>query len=70
LVAPIGKVWRIRSANKEFHRFLFFFHCASPICGVKIAGPIVLAQQKGYERVDKAWTSIRRTSPFVTEIAC
>jgi hypothetical protein len=29
-----------------------------PIGGVRIAGPIVLAQQKGNERIGEAWTKI------------
>jgi hypothetical protein len=46
----------------------FFFCCASPNGGERIAEPIVLAQYKGNERIGKAWTTIRSASPIVIEI--
>jgi hypothetical protein len=48
----------------------FFIHCALPICGERIAGPIVLALHKGNERIGKARTTICSASPIVIEIAC
>jgi hypothetical protein len=65
--APIGKARQIRSANNKFSDF--FIRCALPIGGVRIAGPIVLAQQKGNERIGETWTNIRSASPIVIEIA-
>jgi hypothetical protein len=48
--------------------FCGFFLFALPIGGVRIAGPIVLAQHKGKERIGKAQATIRCASPVVTEI--
>ncbi len=50
---PIGKAGRIRSANKKFSQ-MFLVRCALPIGGVRIAGPIVLVQHKGNERIGEA----------------
>ena len=50
--------------------FSWIFHIchASPISGVRIVAPIVLAQHKDNERIGKARTTIRSTSPIVIEI--
>jgi hypothetical protein len=45
LAAPICEAGRIRSANMKFSR-IFYVRCASPISGVRISAPIVLAQYK------------------------
>jgi hypothetical protein len=50
-------------------RKIFVICCASPIGGVRIAGPIVLAQHKGNERIGEAQTTIHSASPIVIEIA-
>jgi hypothetical protein len=44
----IGEAGGIHSANKKFPR-IFLLRCASPIGGVRIAGPILLAQHKENE---------------------
>ncbi len=43
--------------------------CASPIIGVKIAAPIVLALHRGHKQIGKAQKTIRSASPIVTELA-
>jgi hypothetical protein len=68
LSAPIGEAGQIRSANMKFLR-IFLFHCALPIGGERIAGPIALALHKGNERIGEARTTIRSASPLVIEIA-
>ncbi len=50
-------------------RGFFYVRCASPISGVRIAAPIVLAQHKDNERIGEAWKTIRSSSPIVIEIA-
>jgi hypothetical protein len=40
-----------------------------PLSGVKISAPVVLAQQKGHERIGKAQKRIHRTSPIGPELA-
>ncbi len=67
LAAPIGEAVRICSANKKFLQ-IFFFCWASPIGGVWIAGPLLLAQHKGNERIDEAQTPICHASPINIEI--
>jgi hypothetical protein len=47
----------------------FYFRSVSPISGVRIAGPIVLVQHKGHERIGKPRMPIRRALPIVIEIA-
>jgi hypothetical protein len=66
--APIGEERQIRSANEKFSR-IFFIRCASPISGERIVEPIVLALQKGNERIGEARTTNRNASPVVIEIA-
>ncbi len=41
----------------------------SPIGGVRIAAPVVLAQHKRYKRIDEALTPICCASPIVIELA-
>ncbi len=53
---------------KSFRGF-FYVRRASPVSGVRIVAPIVLALHKENERIGEAWTSIRRASPIVREIA-
>ncbi len=53
---------------QSFRRF-FKVRCASPICGTRIAVPIVLAQHKENERIGEARETIRSASPIVIEIA-
>jgi hypothetical protein len=65
--APIGEAGRIRSTNKKFLQIFFFIHCASPIGGVRIVGPIVLAQHKRNKRIGKAWKTVRSALPIVIE---
>jgi hypothetical protein len=48
---------------------IFHIHRASPISGVRIAAPIVLTHQKGYERIGEAQTPIRHASHIVEELA-
>ncbi len=45
LAAPIGEAGRILNANTKFSQ-IFYVRCALPIGGVRIAGQIVLAQNK------------------------
>jgi hypothetical protein len=68
LAKPIGKAGQIRSTSKKFCGF-FYVRCASPICGARIAGPIVLALHKENERIGEVRTTIRSASPIVIEIA-
>jgi hypothetical protein len=68
LAAPIGEAGRIRSANTNFLQ-IFYVRCASPIGGIRIAGPIVLVQHKENERIGKARETIPSASPIVIEIA-
>ncbi len=68
LAAPIGEAGRIISANTKFSR-IFYVRCASPISGVRIAAPIVLAQYKDNERIGEARKTIHSASPIVIEIA-
>jgi hypothetical protein len=50
----MGEAGHIRSANnKNLHGFFLIFY-PSPVSGVKIAVPIVLAQHKGRKRIDEA----------------
>jgi hypothetical protein len=69
LAAPIGEAGQIRSANMKFSRIFLYVHCTLPIGGIRIAGPIVLAQHKENERIGKARLTIRSASPIVIEIA-
>jgi hypothetical protein len=52
-------------------RFLRIFQIprASPISGVQIAAPLVLAQYKGNKRIVKVQTPVHRASPIVIELA-
>ncbi len=68
LAAPIGEARRIRSANMKFSQ-IFYVLCASPISGVQIVAPIVLAQHKENERIGEARLTVRSASPIVIEIA-
>ncbi len=68
LAAPIGEAPQIRSANMNFSRN-FYVRCASPISGVRIAAPLVLAQHKENERIGKARITIRSALPIVIELA-
>jgi hypothetical protein len=61
---PKGEVVRIRSANMKFSR-IFYVRCASPICGVRIVAPIVLAQHKENERIGEALQIANRASPIL-----
>jgi hypothetical protein len=47
---PIGEF----TAQIISFRGFFYFRSASPFSGVRIAGPIVLVQHKGHERIGKA----------------
>ncbi len=69
LAAPIGEARQIRSANTKFLQIFFYVRCASPISGVRIAAPIVLAQHKENERIGEARITIRSASPIVIELA-
>ncbi len=60
--APIGEAGQIRSANMKFSR-------TSPIGGIRMAAPIVLAQHKENERIGEARVTICSASPIVIEIA-
>jgi hypothetical protein len=54
LAAPIGKAGQICSANMKFLQ-IFYVRYASPIGGVRIVVPIVLAQhKKKNERIGEA----------------
>jgi hypothetical protein len=50
-------------------RGFFSLRCASTIGGVRIAGPIVLAQQRKNKRMGKARKTIHSSLPIVTEIS-
>ncbi len=52
-------------------RFSRIFHICrpSPISGVRIAAPIVLAQHKEHERIGEAQTPVRCASPIVIELS-
>ncbi len=50
-------------------RGFFYVRCASPISGVRIAAPIVLAQHKENKRIGEGRLTIRSASPIVTELA-
>jgi hypothetical protein len=62
-------VVQIRSANMKFSWIFFYVRCASPIGGVRIVAPIVLAQHKENQRIGEAQLAIRSASPIVIEIA-
>jgi hypothetical protein len=64
----IGEAGRFRSASNKVSR-IFHICRASPISGVRIAAPIVLAQHKKHERIGEARTSMRRASPIVIKLA-
>ncbi len=51
-------------------RFSWIFHIrrATPISGVRIVAPIVLAQHEEHERIGEARTPVRRASPIVIEL--
>ncbi len=66
--APIGEVRRIRSAIKKIFAD-FSYSPRSPISGVRIAVPIVLAQHKEHKKIGEARTPVRRASPIVIELA-
>jgi hypothetical protein len=78
LPALKGEAGCLRRANRqsavnlqrqlEVFADFFFICCSSPIGGKQIVGLIVLAQRKGNERIGKARTTIRSTSPIVIEI--
>jgi hypothetical protein len=68
LTAPMGEAGCICSANKEF--FVdFFSYRASPMNGVQIPPPIVLAQHKERESIGKAQIPMRRASLVVRKLA-
>jgi hypothetical protein len=48
---------------------IFHIRRASPISGVQIVAPIVLALHKEQKRIGKARTPVRRASPIVIKIA-
>ncbi len=50
IAMPIGGAGNIHSANKKKCEN-FFIRLASPLSGVRIVVPTVLAQHKGHERV-------------------
>ncbi len=50
-------------------RGFFYVRCASPLGGIRIAAPIVLAQHKENERIGEARETIRSVLPIVIEIA-
>jgi hypothetical protein len=52
----------------KFSRF-FYVRCASPIGGIRIAAPKVLAQHKENKRIGEARVTIYSALPIVTEIA-
>jgi hypothetical protein len=65
LWAKLGKfVAPIRS-----FRGFFSVRCTSPIGGVRIVAPIVLAQYNENERIGEVRLTIRSASPIVIEIA-
>ncbi len=66
LATPIGETRQICGANK--FSWIFYIRCTSPIGGVRIAEPIVLAWHKGNEGIGEVWTPIHRASPIVIEI--
>ena len=68
LTAPIGKAGEFVAPIRSFGGF-FYVRCASPISGVRIAAPIVLALHKDNERIGEARRTIRSASPIVIEIA-
>jgi hypothetical protein len=53
---------------RSFCRFFLYIRCTSPIGGVRITEPIVLAQHKGNERIVEAQTPIRCASPIVEKL--
>ncbi len=53
---------------QRFRRF-FYVRCASPIGGLRIVVPIVLAQHKEKERIGEARLTVRSASPIDIEIA-
>jgi hypothetical protein len=61
----MGEAGRIRSQYENSP--CFFLRCTLPFGGVRIVGPIILAQLN--KRIGKVQTLLRRTSPIVTEIA-
>ncbi len=69
LVAPIGKAGRIRSVNMKFSLIFFYVRCTSPIGGVRIVAPIVLAQHEENERIGEARLTLHSALPVVIEIA-
>ncbi len=50
---PIGEEGEFVAPIRSFRGF-FYIGCASPIGGVRIAGPIALAQHKENERIGEA----------------
>jgi hypothetical protein len=73
-----GEAGRLRRASRQstanskrqLEVFVdFFFRCTSPFSGELIAGPIVLAQHKGDERIGEARTTVRSASPIIIEFA-
>jgi hypothetical protein len=75
--ALIGEAVRTRRAFRRsgalspilrFSR-IFHIHRASPISGIRIVAPIVLAQYKSNERIGEARTPVCRTSPIVIQLA-
>ncbi len=54
-------------ANTEVSK-IFVIHCASHVGGARIAVPILLAQDKGNQRIGEAWIPICSASPIVIEI--
>jgi hypothetical protein len=63
LAASIGEAGRIRSANKKFSQIFLYLRWASPIGGVRNAGPIELVQHNENQRIGEAWITIRSASP-------
>jgi hypothetical protein len=68
LATPLGEAGCFRSANIKIFAY-FHISRASPIIGVQIVVPKVLAQYKSNERIGEARTPVRRTSPIVIKLA-
>ncbi len=68
IVVPIGKQGEFAAPIGSFFK-KNFLHCVSPIGGVRITGPILLAQHKGNEKIGEARTPFCRALPIVIEIA-
>ncbi len=65
----IGEAGAFAAPKLKIRGFFLLICRASPLSGVRIAAPIVLAQYKEYERIGEARTPVRRASPIVKERA-